>query len=802
MIPKMLGVIDATVFYKDLHKLFIHRLPSAIQFGGRYRLIDFSLSNFKNSGIRNVAIYPNGNYRSLTDHVSSGKVWDLDRKRDGLFILPPKRIIDQSEEMISFARMKEHMEYFLRSKQDYVVLTSGVLVWNINFTIPLKNHIDTQADITEIKVKNQRVNTFILKKAYLIQLILQHEYLGFKNLIEVIQFAHNIKVNDYEHQGYTKMIKSIQDLYESHMDMLNFDIGKSIFKEEEPMLSKTKDSPPTFYKDKAKVKNTIVANGANINGYIENSIISRDVFIEEGVSINHSIIMQQSKILANAILDYCIIDKNTIIGENVVLKGSKENPVIVEKEEKIITKSKMKIFHVATECAPFIKTGGLADVLAALPKSQRDLGIEISVCIPLYQQIKNNYQKQLHLEYTILIDDQNCLVYSLNREGVRYYFIKIEDYFEQKKIYGNDNDLVRYYYLNKCVLQLIEKFEYPPDIIHIHDYHVCLIPILIRHIYKQYNRPKTCLTIHNIKYQGIYYNEKFINKYLKDITSDDSINFLKLGLSYTDIITTVSPTYSKELQYEFFSENLQDIIIKRKNDLYGILNGLDDNVFHPKTDISIALNYDINSIDKKKENKRYLQQHSNLTVDEHIPIIGMVTRLVEQKGIDLVLSIFDKLMETEKVQFVLLGTGNTVYETEFKYFEKKYPKRVKANIGYDAFNPNQIYAGADLFLMPSKFEPCGISQMIALKYGTIPIVRETGGLKDTVFAYNEFTKNGNGFTFTNYNAQDMLHTIKRAITFYNQKNDWNEIVKSAMNYDFNYHKTAMKYYRLYEILLK
>ncbi len=796
----LLGVIDATVLYHDLHQLTLHRLPSAIQFGGRYRLIDFSLSNFKNSGIRNVAIFPNGNYRSLTDHVSSGKIWDLDRKKDGLFILPPKRKIEQTKAFISFNRLKEHMVYFLRSKQTYVVITSGVIVWNISFIEPLKQHIETKADITEIKYKNKRLNTFILKKEYLIHLILQHEYLGFHNLIEVIAFSKNNKINVYNHDGYTKMITTIHDLYESHMDMLDETIEKQVFRIDRPILSKTKDLLPAFYKDKAVVKNAMIASGTQINGHIENSIISREVKISDGAKINHSIIMQESIIKPNAILEYCVIDKHAVIGHNVVLKGTRERPYVVSKEEKIITRSKMRILHLATECAPFVKAGGLADVLAALPKHQRDLGIEVSVCIPLYKQIKNKYQNKMQYYHQFSIDDNTCKIFSFNRDGVRYYFIEIEQYFNTANIYGNEDDFIRYYYLNLCTIELIKQLDYKIDLVHLHDYHFGLIPILLK---KRFNyRVKTCLTIHNLKYQGIYHDKILVNKYLHDIISESKINFMKLGIMYADIITTVSETYSKEIQYPFFGENLQDIIIKRKKDLYGVLNGLDEEIYNPKTDISIVSNYDIHTIDRKLENKRFLQKQFSFTVDEDIPLIGMVSRLVLQKGIDLVLGVFDEIMKIEHVQFVLLGTGNKDYEIQFTELEKKYNHRVKMNIGFNSFNPNQIYAGTDIFLMPSKYEPCGLSQMIALKYGSIPIVRETGGLKDTVFAYNEFTRNGNGFTFTNYNREDMLHTIKRAISFFYQKKHWIRIIEHAMKSNFSYQKTARNYYSLYESVLK
>ncbi len=797
----LFGVIDATVRYEKLTKMIIHRLPSAIQFAGRYRLIDFNLSSLKNSGIRNVAIFPNGNYRSLTDHVSSGQIWDLDRKRDGLFILPPKMIIEQSDDMISFNRMKEHMEYFLRSKQSYVVLTSGVIIWNINFLEPLKQHIDCGADITEIVTDNQLLNTYILKKDDLIQFILQHEYLGFHNLKELTKFAQNLKINYYTHKGYTKMITSIRDLFDSNMDMLDLNIEKEIFTINHPILSKIKDSPPTYYGDKALISDTIVANGAKINGNISHSVISRNVIVEEGAIIKNSIIMQQSYVMANAMLDYCIIDKDVIIGENVVLKGSKENPIIIEKAEKLVNKSQINVLHAATECAPFVKTGGLGDVIAALPNKQRELGHIVGVCLPLYEQIIENYQEVLHLEYTIPIDDFKVYVYTLNREGVRYHFFKIKNYFEKKRLYSYANDLIRYYYFNVAIIHLLNYLEYPPDIIHLHDYHVSLIPVLLKKRYANLNI-KTCLTIHNLTYQGIYTNLTFIEDNLNDITKSDTINFLKLGLTYADVITTVSPTYSQEIQYEYFSENLLDVISKRKASIIGILNGLDDEIFNPKTDKLITKNYDFLTIENKKINKVYLQQTSNLIVDDEIPIIGMVTRLVEQKGLDLVIAIFDELMKSEKVEFVLLGTGNKKYEDKFKEYEAKYPQFVKANIGYNSFNPNQIYAGIDFFLMPSRYEPCGLGQMIALKYGSIPIVRETGGLKDTVIPYDAFTKNGNGFSFQNYNALDMLHTIKRAINFFHKKEDWLNIIYCGMKSDFSYEKTAIKYNQLYENLLQ
>ncbi|ERJ11112.1 glycogen/starch synthase [Haloplasma contractile] len=798
----LLGIIDASILCKGLEPLTIPRLPSAIPFGAKYRLIDFALSNLINSGVRNVAIFPNANYRSLYDHVGSGKAWELDRKRDGLFILPPLEMVESSEKMITFDRIKEHLEYLTRSTQTYVIVTCGVIVWNIDFNTVLKDHIRSDADITEVLHQNKRLGTFLLKKELLIELVLRCDYLGFRHLYDVSAFSHDLTFNYFYHKSYTKKINSIYEYYKANMDMLNFDIGKTIFTTYNPILTKTKDSAPTLYGQHADVLNSIIANGATILGEVSGSVISRDVIINEGSTVKNSIVMQGSTIKKHAVLEHCILDKRVTIGENVVLKGTRDKPLVIKKEDRLLNNDHYKILHVASECYPFIKTGGLADVIGSLPKEQRSLGTCSLVCIPLYKTIEESYSKCLQLEITFNIHFKNkevsTTLYTLKKRGLTYYLLKVGDYFNRDRPYDYDDDFERFYLFNKAVVELLNLGTLTPDLVHVHDWHAGLLPLLIKE--NQLEHIRSILTIHNLAYQGIFHNEHPV---LHDsILKHNDINFLEIAIENANRITTVSETYSKEIQHAYFGEGLNCLIKSRAKDLSGILNGIDLDVYNPETDSNLIKNYNVKSYQNKIENKIHLQYTCNLKVDKSIPIISMITRLVEQKGIDLLLAIFDELMAETNIQLILLGSGNKNYETILTKLEKKYPNRVRIYIGYDSFNANRLYAGSDLFLMPSRFEPCGLSQLIALRYGTIPIVRETGGLNDTVKSYNEFMRTGNGFSFTNYNAHDMKYTIKRALTFYKNGDHWDHLVITALSCNFSWKQSAIKYDHLYRELLK
>lgn len=473
----------------------------------------------------------------------------------------------------------------------------------------------------------------------------------------------------------------------------------------------------------------------------------------------------------------------------------------------------MKVLFVASECHPFAKTGGLGDVAYALPKALKKLGIDVRVIIPKYLNIADKYKERMTTlcNFTISVGwrDQYCGLQYLEEDGVPFYFIDNEYYFKRGGAYGYYDDGERFSYFCRAVVQSINYMDdFIPDVVHCNDWQTGMIPVLIsdfkrgNHIY---DNIKSVYTIHNLQYQGLfpkcvlgdllnlgweYYKEERV-KYF------DNISFMQAGINYSHAVTTVSNTYAEEIKTPYYGERLDALIRSKSDILHGIVNGIDYDIFNPETDKNIFENYNDSSVKNKENNKIELQKTLGLTVDKDIPMIGLVSRLVGQKGIDLIARVMEEIME-QNVQFVMLGTGDKEYEEMFKYYAGVYHGKLSANIFFDNSLAQKIYASSDMFLMPSKFEPCGIGQLIALRYGTIPIVRETGGLKDTVRSFNEITGEGNGFSFSNYNAHDMLYTINRALWFYNtDKKLWNDLRKNAMNEDNSWGKSASKYIDLY-----
>ncbi len=475
----------------------------------------------------------------------------------------------------------------------------------------------------------------------------------------------------------------------------------------------------------------------------------------------------------------------------------------------------MHVLFAASECAPFIKTGGLGDVIAALPKALKDQNIDVSVILPKYEDLSFQYKSQMTLIKSIDVPvgwrQQYCGIEVLVHDGITFYFLDNEYYFKRHGSYGFFDDGERFAFFSRAVLEALPYLNVKPDIIHCHDWQTGPISVLLKAHYKNhpfYQKIKTIFTIHNLRYQGVY--PKVVLSELLDLSDlyfqmdglefYGNVSYLKAGLAFSDCLTTVSPSYAEEIQTAYYGENLDGFLRKRRDQLYGIVNGIDIEVYNPATDEYIDQPY--SEIEGKEENKIHLQQALELPVDKDIPILSMVTRLVDQKGIDLILHVFHEMMGLN-VQFVLLGTGEERYEEIFRNLEEQYPEKVSILTYFDEAVARKIYAGSDLFLMPSQFEPCGIGQLLAFRYGTIPIVRETGGLRDTVIPYNEFTNEGNGFSFTNYSAHDMLYTIERAVWFYRfQPNKWRELVAQAMNLDFSWGASSLEYKKLYESLME
>ena len=471
----------------------------------------------------------------------------------------------------------------------------------------------------------------------------------------------------------------------------------------------------------------------------------------------------------------------------------------------------MKILYVASEAAPFIKTGGLGDVAGSLPVTLKKKGEDVRVMLPLYKCIDGKYRQMMHYITNIYVNigwrSQYCGVFSMEYEGTTYYFVDNEYYFGGDKPYDFIHlDCEKFIFFSKAVLSLLPTLDFRPDVINCNDWQTAPIPVFLDTFYDNpfYRGIKTVMTIHNLKFQGRWDMEKIkdamaIGDYY--FTSDKleyykDANLLKGGLVYANKISTVSETYAKEIMSREYGEGLDGLLRARENDLVGIVNGISDD-WNPKNDSFIAKKYSIESLNDKKFNKTELQKELGLEVNPDKFMIGIVSRLTDQKGFDLISCVMERLSEGG-YQVVVLGTGDPGYENMFRHFAGKYPDRVSANIYFSNELSHKIYAACDAFLMPSRFEPCGLSQIIAMRYGALPIVRETGGLKDTVTPYNEFSGEGTGFSFGAYNSEDMYYVINYAMrTYYDNPKAWEKLVKNAMKKDFSWSKSADKYLELY-----
>ncbi|MEC9484285.1 MAG: glycogen synthase GlgA [Candidatus Izemoplasma sp.] len=468
----------------------------------------------------------------------------------------------------------------------------------------------------------------------------------------------------------------------------------------------------------------------------------------------------------------------------------------------------MKILFVGSEAVPFSKTGGLADVLGSLPKELVSLGVDARVVLPKHgvtkKRFKDSFKPLTHFRVKVGKKEEYAGIEFIEHDNVTYYFVDNEYYFGYRDtLYGHYDDGERYGFFNNAVVKMLNALEYYPDIIHCNDWQSGLIPYILSSKYNKtpkYQNIKTIMTIHNIAYQGVFSKElmPYLNLEYSDLLEfDNMINFLKTGISTADIITTVSETYADEILYDYFGYGMQNVLKPRKDDLYGIVNGIDYTTFHPKNDPTLTYSYSLyNYLKGKRENKKALREYFSLA-HNHRPIIGMVSRLTEAKGFDLVADVIEGIIKKEDAQFVLIGSGDQYLEHLFEELRDAYPDNVGVYVGYSDEVARKIYAGADMFLMPSRFEPCGLSQLISLAYGTIPIVRKTGGLRDTIEIYNKYTHEGTGFGFENYDAGDMLFAINNALEVYGDQTLWKQLIRRAMNQDFSWEVSAQKYITLY-----
>ncbi len=475
----------------------------------------------------------------------------------------------------------------------------------------------------------------------------------------------------------------------------------------------------------------------------------------------------------------------------------------------------MKIMFVAAEGAPFAKTGGLGDVIGALPKSLVKNGNEVAVVLPYYDVVDTKFGDQiedvLYFYTQVGWRRQYVGVKKIIRDDVTFYFIDNRDYFFRGHIYGDWDDGERFAFFQMAALELIEKIKFIPDILHVHDYHTAMIPFLLKEKYhwiNAYQHIKTVFTIHNIEFQGQFDsgmlgelfgvgNERYLDGTLR---WEDRLNWMKAAVLYADHVTTVSPSYAEEIKTPEFGKGLDLVIRMEENKLSGIVNGIDTDLLNPETDPYIEAHFSVDDLSGKLKDKAALQERVGLPVREDVPLIGIVSRLTDQKGFDLIVNDFNAFLQQD-LQIILLGTGYPEYENAFSWFGQIYPDKLSANITFDLELAQQIYAACDLFLMPSAFEPCGLSQMMAMRYGTLPLVHEVGGLRDTVVPYNRYEHSGTGFSFNNFSAYWLNETLSLALDVYhNNKEDWQILQHNAMTTDFSWDTASQAYQHLYKEL--
>ncbi len=472
----------------------------------------------------------------------------------------------------------------------------------------------------------------------------------------------------------------------------------------------------------------------------------------------------------------------------------------------------MKILFVGAEAVPFISTGGLGDVLGSLPQAiaSVDKKADVRVVLPLYQKIKEKYASELEYVGNTTVGlswrNQYCGIFKCEYGGVTYYFLDNEYYFKRGSVYGDFDDAERFAFFGKAVLDIMPVIDFYPDIMHTNDWQSAASVIYLKR--KYYMNPyycdiKTIYTIHNIDYQGIFSMSILGDVFGLDCFGDRSIveyngniNLTKGAIVCADVVSTVSQRYANEIQSEFYSSGLHYILHQYSDKLTGIVNGIDVNYYNPNNDTVIAEKFSATDLKGKIECKRQLQEMCGLEQNPDVPVVSMISRLASHKGFDLVKFILPEMLDLG-IQFVLLGTGEYELEEYFKSIQARYPDKVKVFLEFNKDLSKKIYAGSDIFLMPSKSEPCGLSQMICSAYGTVPVVRETGGLYDTIKPYNVYNGEGNGFTFANYNAHEMKDAVARAVELYHDKKKWTALVKTAMETDFSWKVSANKYIEMY-----
>lgn len=482
---------------------------------------------------------------------------------------------------------------------------------------------------------------------------------------------------------------------------------------------------------------------------------------------------------------------------------------------------KLKIAFAASEVVPFSKTGGLADIAGSLPKTLSDLGNEVIIITPLYKMVRKSnpdikkLNKKIFVELGDKIIDGEIFTTKIDK-NVTVYFIEKDEYYDRDALYGTalgdyKDNAERFIFFSKAVLSLLEELDFKQNIIHCHDWQTGLIPVLLKTIEKDnpiFKKTKTVFTIHNLAYQGLFWHyDMHMTNLPWDVFNPQGIEFygkmnlMKAGIVFADVINTVSKKYSKEIQTPEYGCGLEGVLKTRSKDLYGILNGVDYDIWNPEKDTYIIKNYSLKNLSGKYDCRKDLLNEYKLDIKDTTPIIGIISRLADQKGFDIISKAIDEIMKMDLV-LILLGTGDKRYHTLFQKISEKFPKKAGINIGFNIQLSHKIEAGSDFFLMPSHYEPCGLNQIYSLKYGTIPIVRGTGGLDDTIINFNPETKKGNGFKFYLYTPEALVSSIKKALSVYKNKKLFQTLIKNAMTCDFSWTKSAKEYVKLYQEALQ
>lgn len=462
--------------------------------------------------------------------------------------------------------------------------------------------------------------------------------------------------------------------------------------------------------------------------------------------------------------------------------------------------NRLKVLFAASECVPFAKSGGLGDVIGSLPKAFPKDEVDARVILPKYESIPWKYVKDFEYVTNFWVkigyESRYVGIFRYVMDGVTFYFIDNEYYFKRNGLYGFYDDAERYVYFCRAVMEAIPYIDFYPDVIHCNDWQTALIPFFLKEQYAwHYTNTKSVFTIHNIKYQGHYGFDDVktilnLDYFPAQMEFYDDVNFMKGAMYTADLVTTVSPSYAEEIKDPYYGEGLDGVARDVSWKEIGILNGIDEASYNPQTDEALFIPYAAGDIQKKRENKRKLQEYLGLPQRSEVPMIAFISRLVDQKGIDLIMGVIHDILKMD-IQFVVLGTGDSQYENSLRDIANQYPDKMRTIIDFNEPLSRKIYAAADMFLVPSKFEPCGLTQMISMRYGTIPIVRETGGLKDSVQYYNKTTGDGNGFSFQTYNAHDMLFTLQKAVgMYYDEPEQWNHLMHNAFNTHYDWRLAA------------